>query len=33
MYFLDATGIRFRAKQQATFEEIKVAIEEHKNSD
>ena len=32
MYFLDATGIRFRAKQQAAFEEIKVAIEKHKNN-
>ena len=29
---LDATGIRFRAKQQVTFKEIKVAVEEHKNS-
>jgi len=32
VYFLNATGIRFRAKQQAVFEEIKVNIEKRKNS-
>jgi hypothetical protein len=31
MYFLDATGIRFRAKQQAAFEKIKIAIEKLKS--
>ena len=32
VYFLNTTGIRFRAKQQAAFEEIKVNIEKRKNS-
>ena len=31
MYFLDASGIRFRAKQQAAFEKIKIAIEKLKS--
>jgi hypothetical protein len=32
VYYLNATGIRFRAKQQAAFEEIKGDIEKRKNN-